>query len=128
MVRIRLKRMGRTHRPFYRISVMDSRKARDGRSIEDIGYYDPMVADKSQRVSLKLDRLEHWLGVGAQPTDKVAVLIKKVKNNKWTAGGAASALTAPKQPEPEAAPPADDTAAENAEAPAAEGGEEAAAE
>lgn len=120
--------MGRTHRPFYRISVMDSRKARDGRSIEDIGYYDPMVADKSQRVSLKLDRLEHWLGVGAQPTDKVAVLIKKVKNNKWTAGGAASALTAPKQPEPEAAPPADDTAAENAEAPAAEGGEEAAAE
>ncbi|MDA0587767.1 MAG: 30S ribosomal protein S16 [Planctomycetota bacterium] len=128
MVRIRLKRMGRTHRPFYRISVMDGRKARDGRSIEDIGYYDPMVADKSQRVSLKLDRLEHWLGVGAQPTDKVAVLIKKVKNNKWTAGGSAPALTAPKQPEPVAAPPADDAAAEGAEAPAAEGGEEAAAE
>ena len=67
MVKIRLKRMGRTHRPFYRISVMDARKARDGRSIEDIGYYDPMIADKSQRVSLKLDRLEHWLSeLGSQ--------------------------------------------------------------
>lgn len=128
MVRIRLKRMGRTHRPFYRISVMDARKARDGRSIEDIGYYDPMVADKSQRVSVKLERLDYWLGVGAQPSDKVAVLIKKVKSNKWTAGGVAPALIAPKQPEPEAAPPADDAAAEGADAPAAEGAEEAPAE
>ena len=77
MVRIRLKRMGRTHRPFYRISVMDARKARDGRSIEDIGYYDPMVADTSQRVSVKLERLDYWLGVGAQPRDKVAVRIER---------------------------------------------------
>jgi len=120
--------MGRTHRPFYRISVMDARKARDGRSIEDIGYYDPMVADKSQRVSLKLDRLEHWLGVGAQPTEKVAVLIKKVKNNKWTTGSDAPALIAPKAPEPPAPAPAGD-GDENAEAPAvAESGEEATAE
>ena len=126
VVKIRLKRMGRTHRPFYRISVMDVRKARDGRSIEDIGYYDPMVADKSQRVSLKLDRLEHWLGVGAQPTEKVAVLIKKVKNNKWTTGGDAPALTAPKAPEPQA--PAAAESDETAEAPATEAGTEAAAE
>ncbi len=123
--------MGRTHRPFYRISVMDSRKARDGRSIEDIGYYDPMIADKSQRVSVKMERFDYWVGVGAQPSDNVATLIKKVKHNKWTAGADAPALIAPKQPEPEAAPPADDTAAEGtaevAEA-AAEGGEEAAAE
>jgi small subunit ribosomal protein S16 len=120
--------MGRTHRPFYRISVMDSRKARDGRSIEDIGYYDPMVADKSQRVSVKLERFDYWLGVGAQPSEKVAVLIKKVRNNKWTAGGEAPALIAPKQPEPEAAPPAEAPAAEGAEAPAAEGAEAPAAE
>ena len=128
MVRIRLKRMGRTHRPFYRISVMDARKARDGRSIEDIGYYDPMVADKSQRVSVKMDRFDYWVGVGAQPSDNVATLIKKVKNNKWTAGADAPALIAPKQPEPEAAPPADDAAAESADAPAAAGGEEVSAE
>jgi len=126
VVKIRLKRMGRTHRPFYRISVMDARKARDGRSIEDIGYYDPMIADKSQRVSLKLDRLEHWLGVGAQPTEKVAVLIKKVKNNKWTTGGEAPALIAPKAPEPQAAAP--EAAADSAETPATEDGAEAAAE
>lgn len=127
MVKIRLKRLGRTHRPFYRISVMDSRKARDGRSIEDIGYYDPMVPEKSERVSVKMDRFDYWVGVGAQPSDKVAVLIKKIKNNKWTAGADAPALIAPKQPEPEAAPPTDETAADGAE-PAAEGGESAAEE
>lgn len=127
MVKIRLKRLGRTHRPFYRISVMDSRKARDGRSIEDIGYYDPMVPEKSERVSVKMDRFDYWVGVGAQPSDKVAVLIKKIKNNKWTAGADAPALIAPKQPEPETAPPTDETAADGAE-PAAEGGESAAEE
>ena len=123
MVRIRLKRMGRTHRPFYRISVMDQRKARDGKSIEDIGYYDPMVADKSQRVSVKMERYDYWVGVGAQPSDNVAVLVKKVKNNKWTTGGTAAPEQAPKAPEPPAEEAAE-TAAEAAEAPA----EEAAAE
>ena len=127
MVRIRLKRMGRTHRPFYRISVMDQRKARDGKSIEDIGYYDPMVADKSQRVSVKMERYDYWVGVGAQPSDNVAVLVKKVKNSKWTEGAAPPPAQAPKQPEPEA--PAEENAEAAAEASAeatetTEGGEE----
>jgi small subunit ribosomal protein S16 len=122
VVRIRLKRMGRTHRPFYRISVMDARKARDGKTIEDIGYYDPMVQDKSQRVNLNVERLDYWVGVGAQPTEKVAVLIKKVKNNKWGATNDAPPQTAPKQP----APPVEEPAAEAPETEAAP--EEAATE
>ena len=116
MVRIRLKRMGRTHRPFYRISVMDQRKARDGKSIEDIGYYDPMVADKSQRVSVKMERYDYWVGVGAQPSDNVAVLVKKLKNSSWTEGAAPPPAQAPKQPEPEA--PAEENTEAAAEAPA----------
>ena len=102
MVRIRLKRMGRTHRPFYRISVMDAHMKRDGKTIEDIGHYDPMVPDKSQRLELNLERLDYWLGVGAQPTEKVAVLIKKLKKNDWGATNAPPAPQAPKQPEPPA--------------------------
>src|SRR5436189_719641 len=60
-VRIRMKRIGRTHRPFYRICVMHQQNARDGKAIEEVGTYDPMVADKSKRVVLKLDRIEHWV-------------------------------------------------------------------
>ena len=116
MVRIRLKRMGRTHRPFFRISVMDQRVKRDGRSIEDIGHYDPMVPDKSQRVTVNMERYDYWIGVGAQPSEKLAVLIKKLKAGKWTTGSAPPAAIAPKQPEPEPAPEA--PAEEAAEAPA----------
>lgn len=126
MVRIRLKRMGRTHRPFYRISVMDARTQRDGKTIEDIGHYDPMVTDKSQRVSLDMERLDYWIGVGAQPTEKVAVLINKVKKNDWGATNAPPEAQAPKQPEPPAPAPEDAPAEEAAEAPA-EATEEAAA-
>jgi len=79
-VRIRLKRLGRRHRPFYRIAVMDSRSPRDGKSIEEVGHYDPMIPDKSQRVTLNMERIDYWMSVGALPSDKVAVLIDKVKN------------------------------------------------
>ena len=130
MVRIRLKRMGRTHRPFYRISVMDAQMKRDGKTIEDIGHYDPMVPDKSQRVTLNMERLDYWIGVGAQPTEKVAVLIKKLKKNDWGATNAPPEALAPKQPEPPApaapAAPAAAPAEEAAEA-SAEATEEAAA-
>ena len=74
-----MKRLGRTHRPFYRVSVMDIRKARDGESIEDIGTYDPMVQDKSKRFAIKMERYDYWLSVGAQPSDNVAMLVKKLK-------------------------------------------------
>lgn len=82
-VRIRMKRLGRRHRPFYRICVMDARVPRDGKAIEEIGTYDPMVREKSERVQLNMERVEHWLSVGAQPSEKVAVLIRKVRDNKW---------------------------------------------
>ena len=109
-VRIRMKRMGRRHRPFFRICAMDSRKPRDGKAIEELGHYDPMVRDKSQRVKLDLERVEYWLSVGAQPSEKVAVLIKKVKTSKFGTAAAPAPMMAPKAP-PEPKVPADETAA-----------------
>ena len=101
-VRIRMKRMGRRHRPFYRVCVMDGRKPRNGQPIEEVGTYDPMVREKSDRVKLKLDRIDYWLSVGAQPSDKVAVLIKKVKTNRFGSVIEPPPMTAPKpEPEPE---------------------------
>ena len=76
-VRIRLKKMGRKHRPFFRVCAMDSRAPRDGRVIEELGIYDPMVRETDARAILKGERIDYWLGVGAQPTPKVNVLIKK---------------------------------------------------
>lgn len=112
-VRIRMKRMGRKHRPFYRVCIMDQRKARDGKAIEEVGFYDTSVPDKSQRVSLKMDRIEYWLSVGAQPSEKVNALIKKVKKGKFGVAAKPPPMTAPKAPEPEAA--AEEAPAENAE-------------
>ena len=76
-VRIRMKKMGRTHRPYFRIVAMDKRSPRDGRVIEELGTYDPMCPETDARVTLKNDRIDYWVGVGAQPSDKVGVLIKK---------------------------------------------------
>ena len=112
-VRIRMKKMGRKHRPFFRICVMDARKPRDGKAIEEVGYYDPMVREKSDRVTLKMDRIDYWLSVGAQPSDKVATLIKKVKTNKFGNVIEPPPMMAPKEPEPEATTEAD-AAAESA--------------
>jgi len=70
---IRLTRGGAKKRPFYRIVVADSRSPRDGRFIEKIGHYDPMVAkDHPQRVVIDTERAKHWISVGAQPSDRVA--------------------------------------------------------
>ena len=76
-VRLRMKKMGRTHRPFFRVCAMDQRSPRDGRVIEELGTYDPMCPETDARVTLKADRIDYWIGVGAQPSDKVATLIKK---------------------------------------------------
>ncbi len=76
-VRIRLKKMGRKARPFFRFCAVDSRQPRDGKVIEELGYYDPMVRETDARVVLKGERVDYWLSVGAQPSDKAAVLIKK---------------------------------------------------
>ncbi|MGE0653856.1 MAG: 30S ribosomal protein S16 [Alphaproteobacteria bacterium] len=76
-VRIRMKRLGRKHRPFFRICATDSRRPRDGQVIEELGTYDPMVSDTDARALLNGERIQYWIGVGAQPSDKVRVLIRK---------------------------------------------------
>lgn len=80
-VRIRMKKLGRRHRPFFRICAIDARRPRDGKVIEELGYYDPMVKETDARAVLNGDRVDYWLSVGAQPSDKVSVLIKKYGTN-----------------------------------------------
>ncbi|MCA9232081.1 MAG: 30S ribosomal protein S16 [Planctomycetales bacterium] len=76
-VRIRLKKMGRTHRPFYRICAFDQNTPRDGRPIEELGTYDTSVPETDARAIFDRERVDYWLSVGAQPSEKCAVLIKK---------------------------------------------------
>jgi len=73
MVKIRLTRRGRKKIPFYRIVVIDSKKARDANYIEKVGHYDP----RSKELKLNLDRIDYWISKGAQPTNTVAKLIAK---------------------------------------------------
>jgi len=80
-VRIRLKKLGRKHRPFYRICAMDVRVPRDGRALEELGTYDPTVPYTDARAVLNVERVQYWLGVGAQPSEKVKILIKKYGPN-----------------------------------------------
>jgi small subunit ribosomal protein S16 len=80
-VRIRLKKMGRRHRPFFRICAMDVRVPVNGRVLEELGTYDPMVPETDARAVMNHERVQHWLGVGALPSDKCAVLIKKYGPN-----------------------------------------------
>ena len=75
MVKIRLKRMGMKKKPFYRLVVTDSRNPRDGRFIEEIGYYNPVAEPVEMKINH--ERAKYWLGVGAQPTDTVRGLLKK---------------------------------------------------
>ena len=71
-LKLRLARAGTKKRPYYHVVVADARSPRDGRFIEKIGNYDPKPADKEKRVTLVTERVQHWLSVGAQPTDRVA--------------------------------------------------------
>ncbi|HUH90771.1 MAG TPA: 30S ribosomal protein S16 [Lysobacter sp.] len=77
MVKIRLARGGAKKRPFYHIIVTDSRSARNGRNIERVGYYNPVATGGEKRIELNTERVQHWVGNGAQLTDKVAVLYKE---------------------------------------------------
>jgi small subunit ribosomal protein S16 len=72
-----MKMMGRKHRHYFRIVAIDGRQPRDGRIIEELGSYDPMIKDTDARVQLNPDRIKYWMGVGAKPSEKVAVLLKK---------------------------------------------------
>ena len=76
MVKIRLKRFGTKKRPCYRVVVQDVREPRDGKCIEELGFFQPIAADDKQ-VSIALDRAKYWISVGAQPTDTVKKLLNK---------------------------------------------------
>ncbi|MCJ0825089.1 30S ribosomal protein S16 [Luteimonas sp. 50] len=89
MVKIRLTRGGAKKRPFYHVIVTDSRSARDGRNIERVGYYNPVAAGAEKRVELDAERIQYWIGQGAQMTDKVADLFKQ--NAKQAAKAAPAA-------------------------------------
>jgi small subunit ribosomal protein S16 len=72
-----MKRLGRKNRPFYRVCAIDQKTGRDGRVLEELGHYDPLVKDVDARAILDGDRIAHWVGKGALPSEKVATLIKK---------------------------------------------------
>jgi small subunit ribosomal protein S16 len=76
-VKLRLKRMGRKNAPFYRLNAIDGRSPRDGRVIEELGYYNPLEKDKTKQFVAKIDRCTHWLNIGAVPSETVSSLLKK---------------------------------------------------
>jgi small subunit ribosomal protein S16 len=87
MLKIRLARGGAKKRPYYSIVVADSRSPRDGRFIEKVGAYDPLLKrDDPKRVTLNAERIGQWLGKGAQPTDRVARFLSTQGLAQWTAG------------------------------------------
>jgi small subunit ribosomal protein S16 len=96
--------MGRKHRSFFRICATDTRSPRDGKVLEELGTYDPLIADTDARVTLVNERIEYWLGVGAQPSDKVRVLLKKYGTNGTRVAEAAAAREELSLPKP--VPPA----------------------
>ncbi|MFT4979609.1 MAG: small subunit ribosomal protein S16 [Myxococcota bacterium] len=119
-VRLRLKRMGRKKRPFYRVVAADKRSPRDGRHIEVLGFYNPMT--QPSQVRLDLDRVNYWIGVGASPSETVARLIRQANGESHPAAGEA----APAEEAAVEAAPAEEAAVEAA--PAEEAAVEADAE
>jgi small subunit ribosomal protein S16 len=74
---LRLKRLGRCHRSFFRLNAMDKRAPRNGRVIEELGWYDPVAAEDKQ-LNLNVERIDYWLSVGAQPSPTVVALLKRL--------------------------------------------------
>ena len=77
MVKLRLKRMGRRHRPFYRINAMDTRSPRDGRVIEELGFYDPLAPEGDRQLKLNEERIRYWLSQGAATSETVQAILEK---------------------------------------------------
>jgi small subunit ribosomal protein S16 len=149
MLKIRLSRGGTKKRPVYKVVIADSRRARDGRFIEKVGFFNPLLPkDKKERVGLEAERIKYWLGEGAQPTTRVARILGENKIIPMPANGsnpnkaipkkerkkegdeAAPAAAAPKEEAPKAAAApaaaAPAAAAPKAEAPKAEAAPKAA--
>ena len=99
-VRIRMKLMGRKHRPFFRIVAIDHRQPRDGKVIEELGTYDPHVADRDKSITLRPSRIKYWQSVGAKPSEHVAAILKKYmkKFEELEAKQAAEAANPPAPP------------------------------
>jgi len=76
-VRLRLKRLGRKRKAYYRIGAFESTSPRDGKAIEELGYYDPLVQDDEKAIQLNKERVEHWLKNGAKPTQTVASILRR---------------------------------------------------
>jgi small subunit ribosomal protein S16 len=76
MVSIRLSRAGAKKQPFYHVVITDSRNRRDGRYIERVGYFNPVGKDHEENLRIDIDRVDHWIGRGAQPSERVASLLK----------------------------------------------------
>jgi len=152
MVRIRMKRMGRKHRPFYRINAIEKRAPRDGRIIETLGWFNPGETEPERAMQLDVERIKHWISVGAVPSDscmdifaregivdaeqwkatrhkRVERKMKKIAEQK-TAEQSAAEAAAKQAAEEEAAKKAEEEAKAKAEAdapaeaPAESGGEE----
>ena len=79
MVKIRLSRGGAKKKPFYHIVVTDSRKARDGRNIERLGFFNPVARGQEERLRLDLERVDYWTGVGAQVSERVKSLVSEAR-------------------------------------------------
>jgi small subunit ribosomal protein S16 len=146
-IKIRLARGGSKKRPFYRIVAADSRMPRDGRFIERLGTYNPLLPkDSEERVKMDIERIQHWMGLGAQPTDRIRRMLEAtgaleattrsnpqaavpgVKAAKRAEEKAAKAVAAAEAAAAPAPAPAEVPAEEPAEKPAEEAAEEAAAE
>jgi len=84
MVTIRLSRRGGKKEPFYHVVVQDSRR-RGGRTLEQVGFFNPVVRGNSQELRMDIPRIEHWLSVGAQPSDRVAQLVKVYRKSQTAA-------------------------------------------
>ena len=128
-LKIRLARAGSKKRPYYHIVIADVRSPRDGRFIEQVGAWNPMLPKDAERITLKEDRIKHWMGVGAQPTDRVArfldaagLLTREARSNPKKAlpgKKAQERIEEQKMKEEEAKAAAEAAAAEAAEAEAA---------
>jgi small subunit ribosomal protein S16 len=121
MIKIRLSRGGTKKRPVYKVVIADSRRARDGRFIEKVGFFNPLLPkDKKERVGLEAERIKYWLGQGAQPTTRVARILGENGIITMPANGSNPSKAIPKKERKKEGDEAAPAAAPKAEAPKAE--------